>query len=132
MKRQSIKKILKEAEAMQSGKIAPGRVWRVTKRADGTFLREQADPESYRRERAAKTAGEEALALTARRKLGVSQDRFAEMLGISAGTLRNWEQKRRQPTGAAALLLRVAAQFPEIVGGVANIERGNAVPRSAA
>jgi putative transcriptional regulator len=55
-----------------------------------------------------------------RRKMGVSQDRLAEILGISAGTLRNWEQKRRQPTGAAALLLRVAEQYPQIVGKVAN------------
>jgi putative transcriptional regulator len=120
MKRQPIKNILKEAAAVQSGKIAPGRVWRVTKRADGTMERKQVDPETYRLERVAKTASDEALALTVRRKMGVSQDRLAEILGISAGTLRNWEQKRRQPTGAAALLLRVAEQYPQIVGKVAN------------
>lgn len=37
------------------------------------------------------------------------------MLGISAATLQNWEQGRRQPSGAARVLLRVAAKHPEVV-----------------
>jgi putative transcriptional regulator len=46
---------------------------------------------------------------------GVSQEKFAEMLGISVGTLRNWEQGRRVPEGPAGVLLEVAYRFPEQV-----------------
>ena len=51
----------------------------------------------------------------ARAKLGLSQTRFASLLGISTSTLRNWEQGRRQPTGAAKVLLRVATLHPKAV-----------------
>ena len=50
-----------------------------------------------------------------RAKLGLSQSRFAALLGISANTLKNWEQGRRRPTGAAKVLLRVAARHPKAV-----------------
>ncbi|HEU0012142.1 MAG TPA: NadS family protein [Longimicrobium sp.] len=50
-----------------------------------------------------------------RNELGLSQSRFADMLGISVGTLRNWEQKRRRPEGPARALLRVAAKHPGAV-----------------
>ena len=50
-----------------------------------------------------------------RAKLKLSQSEFARMLGISVDTLQNWEQGRRQPTGAARVLLRVAARHPEVV-----------------
>ena len=50
-----------------------------------------------------------------RTRLGLSQSKFAALLGISANTLKNWEQGRRQPTGAAKVLLRVAARHPKIV-----------------
>ena len=36
-------------------------------------------------------------------------------MGISVGTLRNWEQGRRKPEGPARVLLRVAAKHPEAV-----------------
>jgi putative transcriptional regulator len=36
-------------------------------------------------------------------------------LGISSSTLKNWEQGRRRPTGAAKVLLRVAKRHPKIV-----------------
>lgn len=50
-----------------------------------------------------------------RAKLHLSQEEFSTALGISTGTLRNWEQGRRQPTGAARVLLRVAAKHPKAV-----------------
>jgi len=50
-----------------------------------------------------------------RKKLSVSQSEFALMIGISKGTLLNWEQGRRGPTGPAKALLRVAAIEPEAV-----------------
>ena len=51
----------------------------------------------------------------ARKKLGMSQDVFAFTFGISAGTLRGWEQGRRRPEGPARVLLRVIDKEPEAV-----------------
>jgi putative transcriptional regulator len=50
-----------------------------------------------------------------REQYGLSQDRFASLMGISVATLRNWEQGRRKPEGAARVLLRVAARHPEAI-----------------
>jgi putative transcriptional regulator len=50
-----------------------------------------------------------------RMQYGLSQDKFAKMLGISASTLRNWEQGRRKPEGPARILLSIAAKHPEAV-----------------
>lgn len=50
-----------------------------------------------------------------RKKLGVSQSQFARMIGISAATLRNWEQGRTYPEGAARALLVIAAKRPDAV-----------------
>lgn len=46
---------------------------------------------------------------------GLSQEKFASLMGISVATLRNWEQGRRVPAGPAKVLLRVAAKHPEAV-----------------
>jgi putative transcriptional regulator len=48
-----------------------------------------------------------------REKYGLSQDKFASLMGISVATLRNWEQGRRKPEGPARVLLMVAAKHPE-------------------
>ena len=50
-----------------------------------------------------------------REKLGLSQRKFARMLGISVSTSQNWEQGRRKPEGPAKILLNVAARYPEAV-----------------
>lgn len=50
-----------------------------------------------------------------RERLGLSQPKMAALMGISVGTLRNWEQGRRRPEGPARMLLRVAAKHPEAV-----------------
>ena len=50
-----------------------------------------------------------------RSSLGKSQSEFAMMIGVSVGTLRNWEQGRRIPDGPAQALLRVAEQNPSAV-----------------
>lgn len=50
-----------------------------------------------------------------RKKYGLSQEKFATLLGISVSTLRNWEQGRRKPEGPARVLLRVAALHPEAI-----------------
>ena len=48
-------------------------------------------------------------------KMGLSQQAFALLLGVSARTLQDWEQGRRAPTGAAKTLLRVAVAHPEVL-----------------
>ncbi len=58
-------------------------------------------------------SGEDIVAL--RRFIGLTQARFAEAMGISVHTLRNWEQDRRQPEGPAIALLRIAARHPRII-----------------
>jgi len=42
-----------------------------------------------------------------REKTGLSQTRFAMLIGVSKRTLENWEQGRRHPTGPAKALLRI-------------------------
>ncbi|HYM20762.1 MAG TPA: NadS family protein [Candidatus Kapabacteria bacterium] len=48
-----------------------------------------------------------------RKRLGASQTEFASMIHVSVGTLRNWEQGRRSPTGPAKALLALVAAMPK-------------------
>lgn len=48
-----------------------------------------------------------------RRRLGFSQVEFAERIDVSLDTIRNWEQGKRSPTGAAKALLKVLDKAPE-------------------
>lgn len=57
-------------------------------------------------------------AAQARASTGLSQAQFARLLGVSARTLQDWEQGRREPTGAARTLLRVATQHPKVLLGL--------------
>jgi putative transcriptional regulator len=54
-----------------------------------------------------------------REATGLSQARFAQLLGVSARTLQDWEQGRRVPSGAARTLLLVAARDPKALLAVA-------------
>ena len=54
-------------------------------------------------------------AAEARASTGLSQAQFAKLLGVSARTLQDWEQGRREPTGAARTLLQVAAKHPKVL-----------------
>lgn len=58
-------------------------------------------------------SGEDISAL--RRFVGLTQTQFAQAMGISVHTLRNWEQGRRRPDGPAVALLRIAARHPRII-----------------
>lgn len=53
--------------------------------------------------------------IEARQKVGLSQAEFAELLGVSKRTLQDWEQGRREPSGAAKSLLEVARKRPEVL-----------------
>ena len=50
-----------------------------------------------------------------REKMGFSQEEFARALRVSVGTIRNWEQNRRQPTGPARVLLTIVQQQPDVL-----------------
>lgn len=50
-----------------------------------------------------------------RGKTGLSQPVFAKSIGVSLGTLKNWEQGRRRPEGPARVLLALLEKRPSIV-----------------
>ena len=52
---------------------------------------------------------------TIRRALKLSQEDFAARYHIPVGTLRDWEQGRKEPDAAARAFLRVIASEPEVV-----------------
>jgi putative transcriptional regulator len=58
-------------------------------------------------------AGSDVAAL--RHFLRMTQDQFAQAIGIGVHTLQNWEQDRRHPEGPALALLRIAARHPHII-----------------
>ena len=51
----------------------------------------------------------------ARHRVGLSQQQFANILHISKRTLQDWEQGRRQPSGAAQTLIRIALSRPDVI-----------------
>ena len=91
MKKELFEELLesvKQAKAIEKGELDPARVFRINPRTD---------------------------ILRVRAKLGLSQSKFATILGISADTLQNWEQGRRAPTGPAKVLLKIVARHPEVL-----------------
>ena len=83
---------VKEAAAIERGKAKPSRTFEV------------------------KTGND---VVRVRTRLGLSQIKFARLIGISEDTLQNWEQGRRSPAGPAKVLLKVAARHPEALLEVA-------------
>ena len=53
--------------------------------------------------------------IQARQSTGMSQAEFASVLSISKRTLQEWEQGRRQPSGAAQALIQIANRHPEVI-----------------
>ena len=89
---EELKQSLREANQIKRGLLKPGRVFQVD--AQSAVVR-------------------------VRGKLGLSQSKFASLLGISQDTLQNWEQGRREPTGPAKVLLRIASKHPRVLLEVA-------------
>jgi putative transcriptional regulator len=73
--------------------------------------------QSVREMKAGKAARKTEVAVSpvvhARNLSGLSQAQFAALLGVSIRTLQDWEQGRREPTGAARTLIRLATLHPE-------------------
>ncbi len=63
--------------------------------------------------------------IAARKNTGLSQAEFARLLGVSVDKLDDWEQERKQPTGAALTLLAIARDNPQALLAVkARAEEG--------
>jgi len=58
-----------------------------------------------------------------REKTGLSQSAFAQMIGVKVKTLQNWEQHRREPTGAAVALLTIFDRVPDVALKALHSER---------
>lgn len=83
---------VRQAKAIERGELKPSRMFHV-------------DPKNA--------------VVRTRGKLGLSQSKFATLLGISQDTLQNWEQGRREPTGPAKVLLKIASKHPRVLLDVA-------------
>src|SRR5213594_2461747 len=112
MKVRNMGTLIRAKERIERGEATPARVWDVRPDGKGGFTRRALDPKVF--QRAQKTAWDKSIVAT-RRKLGLSQTKFAELLGISVRTLHHWEQGTRTPSGAARVLLSVAAMNPDVV-----------------
>jgi putative transcriptional regulator len=62
-----------------------------------------------------------AVAITTRKRLGLSQAAFAARYGIPVGTLRDWEQGRKLPDATALTYLRVIARAPDMVASALEV-----------
>ena len=107
-----IQEMIRTKRRIESGESRPAAVWEVRPDGQGGFTRKSLNPKTF--QRAQKKAWEKNIPAT-RKRLGLSQAEFAHLLGISVRTLHHWEQGTRRPTGAARILIRVAAQNPEVV-----------------
>lgn len=87
--------------------LADGRMRRRITRRDGTVEKNELIP-----------AGRVGI-VAARAGTGLSQSSFAQLLGVSVRTLQDWEAGRREPSGAAQTLLRIAIQHPRVLREVA-------------
>ncbi|MFZ6781345.1 helix-turn-helix domain-containing protein [Undibacterium sp. Ji83W] len=103
---------LTEASKIAKGQAKPARVTTLNKSDKPS--KSQAKPRS----KAASAPLIQHIKIDAkevREKTGLSQSDFATVMNVSIKTLQNWEQHRREPTGAADSLLRVFAAAPELV-----------------
>ncbi len=112
MKPRKRHELIRAKEQIERGATKPARVWELRPNGQGGFTRRAIDPKAF--QRAQKEAWDKSITAT-REKLGLSQTRFARLLGISVRTLHHWEQGTRIPSGAARVLLRIAARHPEAV-----------------
>lgn len=58
--------------------------------------------------------------ISARKKSGLPEAEFAKLFGVSVRTLRDWEQRRRNPNGAAKTLIAILERHPEVLQEIAN------------
>jgi len=94
---------------IDSSSTGSGRI--DVKRVDATteveLVAQQADDDVQARQDAAK------FARRVRKRLGLSQTEFSVRIEVSVDTIRNWEQGKRCPAGAAKSLLKILDKAPE-------------------
>ena len=61
---------------------------------------------------------EQLLVIAVRKKLKKSQPAFSKLLGVPVGTIRDWEQGRKQPDSAGLTLVKVAQKNPEVLESI--------------
>ncbi|WP_244857007.1 helix-turn-helix domain-containing protein [Aromatoleum bremense] len=90
--------------------LAQGRIdaARVDATSEAALARQRAADDAEAMQEAAK------FARRVRKRLSLSQAQFAECIGVPLDTIRNWEQGKRRPTGAAKALLKVLDKAPEV------------------
>ncbi|MCL2791282.1 MAG: helix-turn-helix domain-containing protein [Desulfobulbus sp.] len=93
--------------------LCPVRKTVLIPQPDGSVVRQVTDKAGNMTED--RISAQQRLSLDVRVQLEMSQQEFAAMLGISVRTLHDWEQGRREPSGAARTLLKIAARHPEVV-----------------
>lgn len=89
--------------------LAPGRIdpVRVDATSEADIAAQQAADEAEALQDAAR------FARRVRKRLGLTQAEFSQRINVSLDTIRNWEQGKRCPTGAAKALLKVLDKAPE-------------------
>ena len=106
--------MIREAQAVESGQLAPARVREVTRLPNGTLKRVAMEPETYRRKQARAWKAKTHAALV-RHELNLTQEDFSSLLGVSLATVRKWERGTGEPSGAAKTLLALARKHPNLV-----------------
>ena len=101
-------------DALERGERTPSRVFRIEEKSDGTFSRVEVNPETQRR-KSAKVWEAKSEVAKVRQSLDLTQEAFADLLCIGLSTLRSWEQKKREPSGAARMLIAIALKHPEVL-----------------
>jgi putative transcriptional regulator len=108
---------------MATVKVTPVMVQQALQKTDWAAIDAQTDediarhvandPDAAPLLSAAETAA--AIARSVRKRLGISQAEFSARYHVPIGTLRDWEQNRKQPDAPALAYLRVNAREPDMV-----------------
>jgi putative transcriptional regulator len=104
MKKRQVTVDLEDIGSFPKGRVNNRRL-DETSEEDLTF--QQASDEAEAMDDAAR------FARRVRRRLGLTQLEFSVRINVSQETIRNWEQGKRCPTGAAKALLKVLDKAPE-------------------
>ena len=104
-----MKTIRVKLDPARIGKSAKGRVnlRMLDATTDADILMQQKTDDAEVLQDAAK------FARRVRKRLGLTQLEFSQRIDVSLDTIRNWEQGKRCPTGAAKALLKILDKAPE-------------------
>jgi putative transcriptional regulator len=104
MKAVRVRVDLSQPDTLSRGKVDPRRLDATTEE-DLSLQQEMDDAEAL--------ADAARFARRVRKRLGLTQSEFSRRIDVPLDTIRNWEQGKRRPTGAAKALLKVLDKAPE-------------------